>query len=328
VAAQAQAGEPGSLAALYRTDFAVPDAPAFKLLDVDPTIIVRPTSVKELTGIISDFAGSGSTLTIPRAFALEIAPALLIAGKSLTIKKYNENPALYRIRFSAATRRPAEGTSPTEIALGLRVTLLDEADLRTNYTYMKSATAIAEQVNRVYEQARERVGPRQPLQLSSEETDSIGRLQAPLRELWENTKWNARVLELSAGFRAATPDPGGRNLRSNEFGGWGTFGTGFGSWGQLLIGVNAFAARDSVTADFSATAGTGARFYAGTNQYKFFAELGGEWKVGDDEWLLSGGGEAELIHGGWVSFSAGLATGGGTTNLRTNLALKLGVGGL
>jgi hypothetical protein len=65
-----------------------------------------------------------------------------------------------------------------------------------------------------------------------------------------------------------------------------------------------------------------------TNRYKFFAEVGGTWQSGTDEWLLNGDGEARLIRGGWVSFSAGLASTSDRTDLRTNLALKIGALGL
>jgi hypothetical protein len=96
----------------------------------------------------------------------------------------------------------------------------------------------------------------------------------------------------------------------------------------LLLGGKAAAERDSSTSDFSTTAATAGRLYAGTNRYKFFIEAGGEWHVGSDEWRLSSGGEAELIQGGWVSFTAGLAGTSSRTDLRTNLAIKLGVAGL
>lgn len=81
--------------------------------------------------------------------------------------------------------------------------------------------------------------------------------------------------------------------------------------------------------DFNGSASLSSRFYAGTNRYKFFIELAGKWRQGDDQWLLNAGGEARLIRGAWTSFNAGLeTTGGGGTDLVTNLAVKLGVLGL
>ena len=100
-----------------------------------------------------------------------------------------------------------------------------------------------------------------------------------------------------------------------------------GSYALLLWEAHA-SVRDSLTDDFSAKGDLAGRFYVGTNSYKFFAEVGGTWRSGDDEWLLNGGGEAKLIRGGWVSFSAGLASTSDRTDLRTNLAIKLGAFGL
>jgi hypothetical protein len=319
---------PDAIASTFRTDFAVPDAPAMLLLDVEPSTIVRPTTVRELAGAVSDFASSGN-LSLPRAFAIEFAPALLIGGKTLSLQKYRSNPALYRLRLSAATRRPEDSASPTELAVGVRVALIDEADLRTNPEYLQQATDIAEKVNDIYLAARRRVGPPPaPIVLTSIQEDSIVQLQAPLTELWENEKWNSRVLDLAAGMLAQGRDSLGRDLRSTQLAAWATYGTGFGRWGQLLLGGKIASKRDSLTDDFSAKGDLAGRLYVGTNRYKFFAEVGGTWQSGADEWLLNGGGEAKLIRGGWVSFSAGLASTSERTDLRTNLAVKLGAFGL
>jgi hypothetical protein len=319
---------PEAIASAFKTDFAVPDAPAFLLLDVEPSIIVRPTTVKELAATVSDFASSGN-ISLPRAFAVEFSPALLIGGKTLTLNRYQKKPALYRFRLSVATRRPEESASPTQVAAGVRVSLIDEADLRMNSDYLQEATGIAQQVNDLYVAARRRTGPPPtPIELTSVEEDSITKLQAPLVQLWENKKWNSRVLDLAAGIVAQGQDSLGRDLRSNQLAAWGTFGTGFGAWGQLLLGAKIASQRDPVTDDFSAVGNLAGRFYVGTNRYKFFTEVGSTWRRGADEWLLNGGGEARLIRGGWVSFSAGLVSTSDRTDLRTNLAVKLGAFGI
>jgi hypothetical protein len=122
---------PAALARMYRLDFAIPDAPAFELLEVDPSTILRPTTVRELGLAVSDFAGDGSALTIPKAFALEVAPALIIGGPKLTTEAYRARLWLYRFRVSVATRQAEPGDRPTALALGLRASLVDRADLRT-----------------------------------------------------------------------------------------------------------------------------------------------------------------------------------------------------
>jgi hypothetical protein len=328
IARPASAQIPAQIASTFKLDFAVPDAPAFVLLDVEPSIIVRPTTVKELAATVSEFASSGN-ISLPRAFAVEFSPALLIGGKGLSLSRYQSKPALYRFRVSVATRRPEDSASPTQVAAGLRVSLIDEADLRMNPDYLQTATDIAGQVNDVYVAARRRTGPPPtPIELTSTEEDSITKLRAPLVELWENKKWNSRVLDVAAGIVAQGQDSLGRDLRSTQLAAWGTFGTGFGSWGQLLLGARVASQRDSVTDEFGTVGNLAGRFYVGTNRYKFFTEIGGTWRPGDDEWLLNSGGEARLIRGGWVSFSAGLVSVADRTDLRTNLAVKLGALGI
>lgn len=55
---------------------------------------VRPTSVRELNVTLSSFTVSKNSFTIPKAFAAEFVPGLLIAGKKLILEKYRKNPLL------------------------------------------------------------------------------------------------------------------------------------------------------------------------------------------------------------------------------------------
>ncbi|MBI1928035.1 hypothetical protein HYR99_27805 [Candidatus Poribacteria bacterium] len=127
------------LSKAYRVDFAVPDSPAFKVLGVDPSNTLRPSSVRELLVGTSDFMGKDGALTIPKNFAAEFAPILLIGGKNLTLRDYQKHPYLYRLRVSAATKREEtanqdvnqENGTPTELGLGLRVSIIDKSDPRT-----------------------------------------------------------------------------------------------------------------------------------------------------------------------------------------------------
>jgi len=112
-------------------DFAVPDAPAFMLLEVEAGNILRPTTTRDFAISLSDFIGSGAALVVPETFAAEFAPFLLMRGDRLTLEEYRKAPWQYRLRVSAATSRAGAGT-PTQLALGLRATVLDGADLRTH----------------------------------------------------------------------------------------------------------------------------------------------------------------------------------------------------
>ena len=328
---------PNSLAAKYQIDFAVPDGPAFTILGITPSTILRPTTVRELSAAVSDFIGGGSTLSIPRAFAIELAPALLIGGGKLSLPRYQAAPALYRLRVSAATRRSEGSDTPTEIGLGLRVNLVDQADLRTNPAYIERVTRVTDQINQLFAARRMAMGPPSdsavshlltPDSLPPELQKQVADLQGELEKAWADSTWNARVLEVAAGMSARAADSLGHDLSTQAFAAWATFGTGFGTWGQLLLGGQLSSTRDSVTREFHALGSLGARFVVGTNAYKGFVEGQQMWQPGYNPWLLNAGGEARLIKGAWVAFGAGLKSQpGGKTDLVTNFTFKLGTSG-
>lgn len=132
LAAAPQAPPPEAAAGAYRLDFTVPETPAFNLLDVDESSILRPATVRSLALALSEFAGPGLDVSIPQAFSAEFAPALLVRGRTLTREAYARHAWLYRTRVSAATRRSVGDAGPTRLALGVRTALVDDADLRTS----------------------------------------------------------------------------------------------------------------------------------------------------------------------------------------------------
>jgi hypothetical protein len=311
LALPAAAQNADSLAASFEVDFAVPDAPAFELLGVDPSTAVRPSSVRAFATSLSDFTGGGELFHIPRAFAVEVSPALLIAGKRLTLARYQDNPQLYRFRLSAATLR-SEAGSATQLALGMRMSLRDDADLRTNKEYIRDATDVATAINNIYVEARKRMGrpdpanPR-PIILTDSERQQVENILKPFRDRYAQTAWNASAFDISAGARASAQDSLGNGLRMEQYALWGTWAAGFGSWGQLLVGVQGGMLRDSVTTEFGTSGSLSARFYAGTNELKIFVE--GQGRAAQHElpdWLLHAGGEARLIPRLWTNFSAGV----------------------
>ena len=128
------------LAHEHRMNYSVPDAPAFKLLDTDPSNVLKPTSVRELAIGLSDFLRSDNSIVLPQSFAVEFSPGLLIGGKTLTLAGYRKHPALYRTRLSIATNRPEDAAAATTVAFGIRVTQIDQSDLRTDSEYIEAAS--------------------------------------------------------------------------------------------------------------------------------------------------------------------------------------------
>ena len=382
VVVQAGAQIPSEYANRFRTDFAVPDGPAFVLLDVDQSTILRPTTVREVALSAADFVGSGTSITLPQAYALEFSPGLLIGGGSLTKTRYQQKPWLYRLQLSAATRRLEGQTSATGIAFGIRETIIDKADLRTNaegralQAFINSlAREVLTSVEGLEDRLRDLCGDLDcgdpetaseivlALEQNANQSDPTQRrppasilresgvpenviaiflaqftnspaagqaselLRAKIDSL-QNELWNAELFQIAAALRAQGADSTGRNLALTRWSIWATYANGVGDWGQLLVGGRAGSARDNAGEDYRGDGSLSARFYAGTNTLKAFAEAQGTFRSGGQPvWLLNGGGEVRITKGWWVNFAAGIESDEtiNESQLRTSFALKLGL---
>jgi len=109
----------------YELDFAVPDIPAFKALNTDPTNILRPSSTRKIAIMASDLLINGNA--IPKSFAAEFSP-YLIAYDSAYVSKKEQASILWRTaRVSIGTER-AKNNISSKAAIGLRATLYDSED--------------------------------------------------------------------------------------------------------------------------------------------------------------------------------------------------------
>lgn len=321
---------PSSLAAVYRVNFAIPDAPAFELLAVDPATILRPQSVRELALGFASFRAPDGSLTIPRAFAIELSPGLLVRGGDLRVRDYNRQKLLYALRLSGAVLRDSTAPGASRLAFGARMTLVDEADFRTDTAYAVSdrVTDLTASILAVYLQARRRVGPTAELVLLPDEEAQIERLNERIRERWAARYWNADVAEIASAVRAATADSAGRDPRIDAVALWGTYAKGLGRWGQGLLGVRLGAERDSLGAELRRAAGAGVRLYAGSNRYKGFAEAQQQQRAGRGAtWLANAGFELAVASWLWATFSAGVVHEDerAETRVVTSFVLKTGV---
>lgn len=120
----------------FAAKFAVPESPAFSLLDVDASSILRPATVKDLAVSLGGFRGNGLSLALPGEVGIEVSPGLMVKGRTLSLSEYQRHPWLYRARVSVSTRRSDSTSSATKLAYGLRISLEDQADLRTNGAYI------------------------------------------------------------------------------------------------------------------------------------------------------------------------------------------------
>ncbi|QXD16486.1 hypothetical protein GQ464_005935 [Rhodocaloribacter litoris] len=329
-------------AALYQLDFSVPDAPAFNLVAVDPSAILRPTTVRQLTSSVADLTGAGGGVTVPEVFAVEFSPGMLVGGKDLTLSAYRARPWLYRLRLSAATRRGEGEAGPSAMAFGVRASLIDEADPRTDDDLIQRVTALTTQINAIYAAA---IGPPgeddQPgvvplTVLSADQVAQVKALNEQVRAVLAaqaDRRWNREALDVAVAVRLASPDSLAKNLRTDEAAVWLTYARGLGSWGQWLVGGRGGLTRDPIEGGLDVVAATlSTRFYAGVNAYKVFLEVQAETRQGGaqdhvEEVLFNGGGEARLMGGAWIEFGGGVAYDALTRNWQvvSAFAVKLGL---
>ena len=117
-----------------------PDSPAFVVLGVSPTEIQRPTTPRTLIAALGG-ALSNSSLTVPKDFALEIAPYWLFSHPDLPIQDYRSEHLMRPLRtlsLSVATTQTTRSDdvaaaamtlhTDSHIGLGVRTTLVQLGD--------------------------------------------------------------------------------------------------------------------------------------------------------------------------------------------------------
>jgi hypothetical protein len=311
----------------YKVDFAVPDAPAFKLLEVEESAILRPQTVQDLTTAFSGFRGDGSAFVVPKNIGVEFSPGLLANGQKLKLTDYQALKFLYALRFSGAANR--DSLNRGNLAGGVRFSLVDEQDLRTSgKTATDTAiTRLTASMLAIYSAARNRVGPAAPLAPTVDEKAALEAFGDSIKAYWARENWNATSLDIAFAGRARTADSLGHDPQLDEVAAWGTYANGLQKWGQLLLGVKVGAARDSA-GDYQASNTIAARLYVGSNILKAYAEGQSAIaaKVGA-EWLMSSGAEIKLGEVGWLNLSAGF-TGPveGKSRLVTSFKFKSALG--
>lgn len=328
-----------------RKYFAIPEAPAFSLLDAQPSRILRPGSARDIAiGIVGALDGS---IDVPNSFAVEFAPLPLIAGDRLTLGRYQAHPVRYRTRLSFATQR-VKMRARSQIALGLRTSLLDESDPRTSRILLDRLRALLERHARNDDSLEARIeaaginllavdrGSLAPAQRRI--VDSLRALHDAvehslntsfanrLREWDEDSVWNRRMLDVAVAARWSSRDSTARGLRSDAWAAWLTYGTGYRRWLQWLVGTRLALERDSLRAHHVASTALTTRLYLGANRYKVFGEVQGEARQSRaPAWLLATGSELALDRSIWLVVYAGWRRDGSEAGqLLTRLGLALG----
>lgn len=269
-------------------NYNVEQTPAFSILGISPDNIVKPTSARNIAVNIGNYYMNNG-LTIPQNMAVEISPFLM--SPDLSLYKYSQNPFLYRLRFSIATKIADNGTY--HLAEGIRLTLIDKTDLRTDEKFINEIYKSSLNEARTFELAFSeyiRNHPEEDLdqisagdlydsdenfrnkidllmtQLQRDDYMSINKI----REKRTEELWNAEIWELGLAALQHSPDSTLNKIKMSQIKLWSTYGTGLGKHGQLLMGCN-FELVDS-SAQWLPKLSVGSRLYYGKNDLRYFVQ--------------------------------------------------------
>jgi hypothetical protein len=325
----------------FRTQFAIPDAPAFELLSVDPGTILRPQTPRDLAVALSGFQSADGSLSVPRAFAVEFSPGILVGGRRMTQETYDRHRLLYATRLSLATLRAGSGEGTTRIAIGARLSLADRAGYGTDESFppeLRVQPAI-DAVHTVYANARARAvtAPenrgRRPNEITAlldpAEKAEVEERKREIARIWADRYWNVGRWDVAIAARVRTADSLGHDPRFDAVSLWSSWSRGFGTWGQLLVGVRAGSSRDSLQNAYRGEGSASARFYTGSNRAKAFIEGQYSWRASrEPDAFLNSGCELAAADWIWLELHAGLERlPGGEARLSTSFRLKTAVPG-
>ncbi|MEO8600947.1 MAG: hypothetical protein ABI629_00075 [bacterium] len=117
---------------LTELDLAVPESPAFTALDLTPETITRPASPRQVA--VDVLSGLDPNGNFQAGLALDTVPWLLLRGKQLTIKDYEDSLAQQlasNFEVSAATTKGTDSDDTSlKLALGFKLTPIDYGDPR------------------------------------------------------------------------------------------------------------------------------------------------------------------------------------------------------
>jgi hypothetical protein len=307
-----------------RADFTVPESPAFKLVDLDESVILRPASVRELALAVSRFTDSaGGGFRLPGNVGIEVAPFLLAKSRTLTRAAYREDAWLYRARVSGAVHSSEGASRPREIAIGLRFTIRDDADPRLDTALVDKVLGILKAIAPIHQRAFRRClgenpqdpgkcGPVVPLNADEEEQIAAQEKQiSAVSDRRAQELWNASSIHVAVALSGRSADTLGNGLRSQVLAAWAAASFKAGRSGQLLVGARAGWDRDTSTDERVSRVEASIRFYLGTAHYRGFIEgqIGSEQDQEFIPWFANSGAEFRVSNSVWATGSAGYQRG-------------------
>lgn len=290
-----------------KADYAIPDAPAFKILQTDPTSVLRPTSSREVAVTIANLFKGGK---IPDNYALEISPGLLLAN---SLDNYKKNPFFYRARISFATKTMEN--SVKHLGLGVRLTLYDDTDLRLNNGYEEILKKIGKSSDDLNSSCAD--------ELAAKITDDnfnalleecidakkeyFSKKINVIRDSVKEKNWNAPIVEMGFATSALSGDSLAKSLFVTSYQFWLSAALPLGKDGQVVAGLNGGVSKNDKDELKKSEGSLGVRGYYGTNKQKLFLEA--DIKAASEilpSYSLNIGYEYNVMNGVWADLSLGL----------------------
>ncbi|HVP38575.1 MAG TPA: hypothetical protein VMS93_05255 [Candidatus Saccharimonadales bacterium] len=284
--------------AAAQVNFAIPESPAFTFLGLNPSVVSHPGTARDF--MVSVTNGVDANGRVQQGLAFEISPWLYIPGASINLEAYRESfwkRLLANAQLSLGTARAAGDTGSTDVAFGLRLTILDESDPMKDWDFTAALAT-----------AMKGCAPKSPGESSLPCLDQVVSAES---DKWFKQHWNDRRLSVgaAAGFRAVQSAL--QDRRWLGWSGWLSGGVGLGQWGQVLAQLQ-FDQRDSLQGAAETKSLTyGARVVAGSGGSNAFLELAGVHEfdapagsdAGSGRW--SGGMEFRAGENLWISTGFG-----------------------
>ncbi|MBS1634766.1 MAG: hypothetical protein JST26_02510 [Bacteroidetes bacterium] len=338
-----------------KLNFVVPDIPAFKSVNADPSNILRPSTPKAFAVAFSKFYDN-KTFVIPKDFAMEIAPVLLIrAEKPVTLQKYLKHQVINNIRISLATSTDtALYKVGRSMAVGLRVSLINKGDLATDTVFHHYILRKLDQ----YKSDARKVHMREFAKDHGISTDSVDwdytviskyrdEFAKYLETKWseqydkeiekfkseyKKNHWNAVKLDFATSVTSSSPDTLIKNILFKKCEAWMTLALPAGKNAQVLIGANYRGFKNlndtmrTSKNNFYSNVSIPVRYLVGTNRVKGFAETQYQYASGDQQlFLFNMGSEFNVYDGIWVNLYGGVNYNStrGTSTFVANFNLKM-----
>lgn len=283
--------------------YAVPESPAFTFLGASPASVSQPGTARDLAiQLVNAFDEQGR---VRQGFALELRAAYL---NPIPLDRYQRFwPRLvYNAQLSAGTVETPGATGSTDIAVGLRVTLVDKSDPMLSGHYVQDLAAVINECK-----------PQQPGDPKDNALACMAERSKKIREDWVEAHWNA--FKLSIAFATGWQAPGSviTDAAPNGWSVWGAASVPIGHRGQFVGQLQYTHVPDqAVTADKAPDeVKFGGRGFLGNGRLNAFLELTGSNRYGlregsdggKNSW--SGGLEYRISEHTWVSTGLGSSFG-------------------